>query len=492
MILALDQGTSSSRAIIFNHNKQIVASAQQEFTQIYPQNDWVEHNPMEIWQTQLKVAQQALKNANLIASDILAIGITNQRETTILWNRQTGEPIYNAIVWQDRRTAPLCEKLLADGHEQLVKRSTGLVLDAYFSATKIKWLLDNVANARELANAGNLCFGTVDTWLLFKLTNGQAHKTDFSNASRTMLFDINKLEWNEEILSILDIPKSILPTVCENTHNFGSSAPELLGGSIKITGMAGDQQAALFGQSCFEAGQAKNTYGTGCFMLMNTGQELQFSKNGLISTIAWKIAGKTTYALEGSVFIAGAAIQWLRDGLHILQNAAQSSQIAKNLPDNQGVYVVPAFTGLAAPHWDMYARGTIFGLTRATTSAHLVRAALESLAYQTKDVLNAMSQDAGLQLTNLRADGGASANDFLMQWQAETLGAEVFVPHIIETTALGAAYMAGLQIGFWSWEELKADFSHFKVYSPLLPAATVQKYYYYWQKAVKRSLDWLE
>ena len=412
MILALDQGTSSSRAIIFNHNKQIVASAQQEFTQIYPQNDWVEHNPMEIWQTQLKVAQQALKNANLIASDILAIGITNQRETTILWNRQTGEPIYNAIVWQDRRTAPLCEKLLADGHEQLVKRSTGLVLDAYFSATKIKWLLDNVANARELANAGNLCFGTVDTWLLFKLTNGQAHKTDFSNASRTMLFDINKLEWNEEILSILDIPKSILPTVCENTHNFGSSAPELLGGSIKITGMAGDQQAALFGQSCFEAGQAKNTYGTGCFMLMNTGQELQFSKNGLISTIAWKIAGKTTYALEGSVFIAGAAIQWLRDGLHILQNAAQSSQIAKNLPDNQGVYVVPAFTGLAAPHWDMYARGTIFGLTRATTSAHLVRAALESLAYQTKDVLNAMSQDAGLQLTNLRADGGASANDF--------------------------------------------------------------------------------
>jgi glycerol kinase len=492
MILSLDQGTSSSRAIIFNKNKQIVATAQQEFTQIYPQNGWVEHNPQEIWLSQLTVAQQVLKNAGLIASDMQAIGITNQRETTILWNRLTAEPVYNAIVWQDRRTAHICENLRINGHEQHIKQTTGLVLDAYFSATKIAWILDNVTGARTLAEAGNLCFGTVDTWLLFKLTGGKEHKTDFSNASRTMLFDINNLCWDDKILNLLNIPKSILPKVCENTFNFGSTVPELLGASIKIAGMAGDQQAALFGQACFELGQAKNTYGTGCFMLMNTGQKVQHSAHGLISTIAWRIAGKTTYALEGSVFIAGAAIQWLRDGLQILQSAAQSAQLAKSLPDNGGVYLVPAFTGLAAPYWDMYARGTIFGLTRSSTSAHLVRAALESLAYQTKDVLIAMAKDAGTELKCLRADGGASANDFLMQWQSNVLNCDVQVPPMVETTALGAAYLAGLQVGFWDWNELKADFSHFQTYTPQTNLSTAEKGYYYWQKAVKRSLDWLE
>jgi len=491
MILALDQGTSSSRAIIFNKNKQIVASAQLEFTQIYPQTAWVEHNPREIWSSQLTVAQQALKNANLIAADIAAIGITNQRETTIVWDKTTGEAIYNAIVWQDRRTADICERLRAEGWEQYIRENTGLVLDAYFSATKISWILENVAGARAKAEAGELCFGTVDSWLLYKLTNGAVHSTDYSNASRTMLFNINTLTWDEKLLNVLNIPKNMLPSVQNNAHDFGYTAPEHLGAAVKIAGMAGDQQAALFGQGCYERGQAKNTYGTGCFMLMNT-DELKHSKNGLISTIAWRIGDKTTYALEGSVFIAGAAIQWLRDGLQIINNAAQSAQMARSLPDNGGVYLVPAFAGLAAPYWDMYARGAIFGLTRGTTSAHLVRAALESLAYQTKDVLMAMAQDADTELTCLRADGGASANEFLMQWQADVLRCTVEVPPVVETTALGAAYLAGLQVGFWNWDELKANFSHFQTYQPQNNLDTVEKCYHYWQKAVQRSLQWID
>lgn len=492
MILALDQGTSSSRAIVFNFAGEIVGMAQQEFRQIYPQTGWVEHDPQEIWHTQLSVAKRVLQENNISASAIKAIGITNQRETTVVWDRETGQVIYNAIVWQDRRTAAVCDQLKSEGWTDYIRKNTGLVPDAYFSGTKINWILEHVEGAAEKAAQGRLCFGTIDSWLLWKLTKGKVHATDYSNASRTLLFNINSLEWDDKLLERLNIPKSMLPEVRSSSEVYGQTDPNIFGLEIPIAGIAGDQQAALFGQGCFEAGMAKNTYGTGCFMLMNTADKAIQSNAGLLTTIAWGLDGKITYALEGSVFIAGAAIQWLRDEAKILDSAADSEYFANKVPDNGGVYVVPAFAGLGAPYWDMYARGAIFGLSRGSSKAHIIRATLESLAYQSRDLITAMEQDSGLPLKALRVDGGAAANNFLMQFQADILDVPVSRPQVLETTALGAACLAGLAVGFWSMGDLRNDWTAERLFKPEMLAEERQKLYGFWLKAVERARAWLD
>jgi len=489
-ILSIDQGTTSSRAILFNQEGLIVDVAQREFTQIYPRPGWVEHNANEIWNTQLQVIQEVLAQQQLAGTDIAAIGITNQRETTLIWDKHTGQPIHHAIVWQDRRTAAICDQLKADGHEAYVRKNTGLVIDAYFSGTKVKWLLDNVPGAREKAANGDLLFGTIDSWLVWKLSGGKVHITDYTNASRTLLYNIEKLEWDAKMLELLDIPASILPAVKPSSEVYAHTDPALLGAAIPIAGIAGDQQAALFGQACITAGMAKNTYGTGCFVLMNTGTDLVHSENGLITTIAWGLDGEVHYALEGSIFIAGAAIQWLRDALKLIDEAPDSEYFAMKVEHPDGVYVVPAFAGLGAPYWDMYARGAIFGLTRGTTKAHLIRATLESLAYQTRDVLEAMAQDAGRDLGILRVDGGASANDLLMQFQADVLGTVVERPAIIETTALGAAYLAGLAVGYWQKADLQEKWHLQARFEPAIEQEKRDELYAGWQKAVKRTMGW--
>lgn len=491
-ILALDQGTTSCRAILFDKKGDIKAVEQQEFTQNYPQPGWVEHNANEIWQTQLKVTQNVLKNHGISADEVAGIGITNQRETTLVWDKNTGEPIHNAIVWQDRRTAAFCDKLKADGHEQSIREKTGLVTDAYFSGTKIKWLLDEVTGARARAERGDLLFGTMDSWLVWKLTGGKVHITDYTNASRTLLYNIRDLQWDTDLLEMMNVPASVLPEVRNSSEVYGKTDKSLFGAEIPIAGIAGDQQAALFGQACHEKGMAKNTYGTGCFMLMNTGTEAVDSQNGLLTTIAWGLEGKVTYALEGSVFIAGAAIQWLRDGLKIIDQAPDSEYFAMKVNDTDGVYVVPAFAGLGAPYWDMYARGAIFGLTRGTRKAHLIRATLESLAYQTKDVLEAMEQDSGLEMSDLRVDGGASANNLLMQFQADILDTQVERPKVTETTALGAAYLAGLAVGYWQSEEIVKNWQSNRVFKPDMNDDRRTKLYKGWKKAVQRSMEWEE
>lgn len=491
-ILSLDQGTTSSRAILFDQQGNIAGVAQREFTQIYPQAAWVEHDAEEIWNCQLEVAREVMSKLNVTANDIAAIGITNQRETTVIWDRKTGRPIHNAIVWQDRRTAGICDDLKARNLTDHVRQTTGLVIDAYFSGTKIKWLLDNVAGARGRAENGELCFGTIDSWLVYKLTGGNTHVTDVTNASRTMLFDIRKRDWDEKMLAELEVPRAILPAVKSSSEVYGYTAPELLGGSISIAGIAGDQHAALFGQACFEAGMAKNTYGTGCFMLMNTGTEAVVSENGLLTTIAWEIDGVVEYALEGSVFIAGAAIQWLRDGLRMIDDAPDSEYYAMKVSDSDGVYVVPAFAGLGAPYWDMYARGAIFGLTRGTRKSHIVRATLESLAFQVRDVLEAMQQDAGMELSTLRVDGGASANNLLMQFQSDILNEPVERPKVTETTAFGAACLAGLAVGFWEKESVKAAWQLDQRFTPDMEEEDRKKRYKGWKKAVERTMGWEE
>lgn len=489
-ILALDQGTTSSRAILFDKNGDIKAVEQKEFTQIFPKPGWVEHNAEEIWSTQLKVAQDVLKNNSVTADQIAAIGITNQRETTVVWDRRTGKPIYNAIVWQDRRTAGICDQLKANGHEKYIRENTGLLIDAYFSGTKVKWMLEQVPGAREKTDKGELCFGTIDSWLIWKLTGGKKHVTDYTNASRTLMYNIFDLSWDEHLLDLLSVPASMLPEVKESSEIYGETAVDLFDGSIPIGGIAGDQQAALFGQACLEKGMAKNTYGTGCFMLLNTGTEAVHSKNGLVTTIAWGLDGQVHYALEGSIFIAGAAIQWLRDGLKLIDESPDSEYFAMKAPTTDGVYVVPAFAGLGAPYWDMYARGAIFGLTRGTSKSHLIRATLESLAYQTKDVLEAMEQDSGVPLKTLRVDGGASANNLLMQFQADILDVEVERPKITETTALGAAYLAGLASGFWTREEIEKKWQLDHRFKPEMQASERNDLYKGWKKAVKRTMGW--
>ena len=493
-ILSFDAGTTSSRAIIFNKKGQIINVAQKEFQQIYPKAGWVEHDPMEIWASQSGVAREVLEKSAIRPDQIVGIGITNQRETTIVWDKNTGKPIYNAIVWQCRRTASYCERLKEKGWIDKIRDKTGLVVDAYFSATKIAWILDNVEGAREKAERGDLLFGTVDTWLVWNLTRGKVHVTDYSNASRTMLFNIKDLKWDDEILDVLNIPKAMMPEVKDSSCIYGYTDEHTYGGArIPIAGIAGDQQAALFGQNCFKPGMVKNTYGTGCFVLMNTGQEMIRSKNGLLTTIAWGIDGKVSYALEGSVFIAGAAIQWLRDELRLVYDSPQSEYYANKIEDTDGVVVVPAFTGLGAPYWDMYARGGIFGLTRGTKREHLVRATLESLAYQSKDVIEAMQEDAKIPLAYLRVDGGASANNFLMQFQADMLNTEVHRPRTLETTSLGAAYLAGLAVGYWKdLDEISEDFSIDRTFKPQMSQEKRDKNYKYWKKAIERSMDWLD
>lgn len=491
-ILSLDQGTTSSRAILFDSFGNIKHTSQREFEQQFPENGWVEHDPMEIWETQLAVAKNVIDFASAEPSEIAAIGITNQRETTVVWDKNTGIPIYNAIVWQDRRTADFCNKMKEDGLEEYVKETTGLVIDAYFSGTKINWILDNVAGARSKAENGDLLFGTIDTWLVWKLTKGKLHITDYSNASRTLLFNINTLVWDTKMLQELNIPLSMMPTVKNSSEVYGETDETIFNGKIKIAGIAGDQQAALFGQACFEKGMAKNTYGTGCFMLMNTGKNKVVSKAGLLTTIAWGIDGKVEYALEGSVFIAGAAIQWLRDGLGMIESASDSEIFASQTEDTGGVYVVPAFAGLGAPYWDMKARGGIFGITRGTTKNDFVRATLLSLAYQTKDVLRAMEKDAGFELKTLKVDGGASANNLLMQFQSDILNTPVERPKVIETTALGAAYLAGLAVGFYRKYELKDNGSLDKQFTPKMEQSLREKKYKAWTKAVERCMDWLD
>lgn len=493
-VLSFDAGTTSSRAIIFNKKGEIINVAQKEFKQIYPKAGWVEHDPMEIWASQSGVAREVLEMSAIRPEQIAAIGITNQRETTIVWDENTGRPVYNAIVWQCRRTASYCEKLKEEGWTEKIKDKTGLVVDAYFSGTKIAWILDNVEGAREKAERGELLFGTVDTWLVWNLTRGKVHVTDYSNASRTMLYNIKELKWDDEILERLNIPKSMLPEVRNSSEVYGHTDTGTYGGAqIPIAGIAGDQQAALFGQNCFEPGMVKNTYGTGCFVLMNTGEEMIQSKNGLLTTIAWGIDGKVHYALEGSVFIAGAAIQWLRDELRLVYDSPQSEYYANKIEDTDGLVVVPAFTGLGAPYWDMYARGGIFGITRGTKREHLVRATLESLAYQSKDVIDAMQEDAGLPLAYLRVDGGASANNFLMQFQADMLNTQVHRPKTLETTALGAAYLAGLAVGYWKdLEEISEEFAIDKEFLPEMSEEKRAKNYKYWKKAVERSMDWVD
>jgi len=488
--MALDQGTTSSRAILFDHEGNIVGQEQREFTQIYPKPGWVEHDANEIWATQLQVTQELMASAKVDAANIASIGITNQRETTLIWDKNTGDPIHNAIVWQDRRTAAICDELKAQGHEAMFRNKTGLVVDAYFSGTKVKWLLDHVPGAREKAERGDLLFGTIDSWLVWKLSGGAVHITDYSNASRTLLFNIETLEWDQEILDILNIPNNLLPEVKASSMVYAKTKEQLFGAEIPIAGIAGDQQAALFGQACHEPGMAKNTYGTGCFMLMNTGSELIRSQNGLLTTIAWGIDGKVTYALEGSVFIAGAAIQWLRDSLKLIDEAPDSEYYAMKVEEHEGVYVVPAFAGLGAPYWDMYARGAIFGLTRGTTKAQIIRATLDSLAYQTKDVLDAMELDAQKKLSLLRVDGGACANNLLMQFQADILDTPVERPEIIETTALGAAYLAGLAVGFWTKADIQNKWKRDQVFQPNMETSERDERYRGWKKAVKRTMGW--
>ncbi len=493
-IIALDQGTTSSRAIVFDKEQNILGVSQKEFTQIYPKEGWVEHDPLEIWATQYGVLQEVIAKTNISQDEVAAIGITNQRETTIVWDKNTGNPVYNAIVWQCRRTADICDNLKAKGLEGYIKENTGLVVDAYFSGTKIKWILDNVEGAREKAERGDLLFGTVDTWLVWKLTNGEVHITDYTNASRTMLYNIKDLKWDDTILEELNIPKSMLPEVRNSSEVYGYAN---LGGKtdvqVPIAGIAGDQQSALFGQTCFEKGEAKNTYGTGCFLLMNTGDEMVESKNGLLTTIAIGLDGKVQYALEGSVFVGGAVVQWLRDELKLVNDSADTEYFATKVDDNGGVYIVPAFVGLGAPHWDMYARGAIFGLTRGANRNHLIRAALESIAYQTKDLIDAMKEDVGTELKGIKVDGGASRNKFLMQFQSDILGTNVIRPIISETTALGAACLAGLAVGFWKDKDEVKKFWHMSdEFEPQLDADKVKKYCSGWKKAVKRSLKWEE
>ena len=490
-IMALDAGTTSCRCILFDKQSRICSLAQKEFKQYFPHAGWVEHNANEIWSTQLSVAVEAMAKIGASASDISAIGITNQRETSVVWDKETGEPVYNAIVWQCRRTSEYCDSLREGGYADFFKQKTGLVLDAYFSATKIKWILDNVEGARKKAEEGRLLFGTVETWLIWKLTGGAVHVTDYSNALRTMLFNINTLEWDEEILKLLEIPRSMLPEVKPSSCIYGETAPRFLGGGIRISGAAGDQQAALFGQTCFGAGEAKNTYGTGCFLLMNTGEKPVFSKNGLVTTIAWGADGKVSYALEGSIFVAGAAIQWLRDEMKILEESPDSEYMALKVPDTKGCYVIPAFTGLGAPYWDQYARGAIVGLTRDINKYHIIRASLESIAYQVADVLSAMESDIGKKLSALKVDGGASANNFLMQFQADIMGVPVLRPACVEDTALGAAYLAGLAVGFWKdRDELKAHMDSPSVFVPSIPDNERDALLFGWKKAVERSRNW--
>lgn len=487
-ILSLDQGTTSSRAIIFDRDGHLLALAQKEFQQLFPQPGWVEHDANEIWSSQIGVANEALARIGIRASDIAAIGITNQRETTILWDRTTGQPVHNAIVWQDRRTAADCDQLKAAGYEALFQDKTGLVIDAYFSGTKLKWLLDHVPEARAKAERGELAFGTVDSWLIWKLTQGELHLTDATNASRTLLFNIHTQTWDDQLLTILDIPRSVLPEVRSSSELYGYTAEGLLGSRIPIAGIAGDQQAATFGQASLQPGMAKNTYGTGCFMLLNTGTQPIRSQHKLLTTIAWQLKDRTDYALEGSVFVAGAVVQWLRDGLGIIKQSAEVEALAGSVPDNGGVYFVPAFVGLGAPYWDSYARGTIVGLTRGSTSAHIARAALESIAYQSADVLDAMRRDSNLPLTELRVDGGASCNDLLMQFQADILGVPVVRPQITETTALGAAYLAGLAVGYWTSEaEIAQQWQVGKRFEPTMAEEQRQALRVAWQQAIAQT-----
>lgn len=488
-ILALDQGTTSSRAVLFDQKANVVAIAQKEFKQIFPRHGWVEHDPMEILKTQVEVMNEVIRSTKVNVSNIKGIGIANQRETAIVWDKKTGKPVYNAIVWQDTRTSDFCEELKDDQRTvDYIKHATGLVIDSYFSATKVKWILDNVRGARKKAENGDLIFGTVDTWLIWHLTKGESHMTDFSNASRTMLFNIAELQWDERLLDLFEIPRSMMPDATHSGFHFGTTS--VAGGDIPILGVAGDQQAALFGQQCFEPGQAKNTYGTGCFMLMNTGEEIQYSSNGLLTTIAWGLNGKIEYALEGSVFMAGAAIQWLRDGLKIIQSAPETEKIAQKIKGDTGVYMVPAFAGLGAPYWDMYARGGIFGLTLDTTQEEIIKATLESLAYQTRDILYAMVNDSGVKLNSLRVDGGASANNYLMQFQADILNVKVDRPKNLESTAQGAAFLAGITSGLWSKEDIRKKKALDKTFKPKMDDFTRDHLYTGWHNAIKRCMNW--
>ncbi|SDH39497.1 glycerol kinase [Flavobacterium omnivorum] len=493
LILALDQGTTSSRAIVFNHDGEIVNVSQKSFEQIFPKPGWVEHDPNEIWSSQMSVTAEVIAKVGISGKEIAAIGITNQRETTIVWDRETSKPIYNAIVWQDRRTSKYCDALKAEGHGDMIKEKTGLVLDAYFSATKLKWILDNVKGAREKAEQGKLCFGTVDTWLIWKLTRGKMFMTDVSNASRTMLLNIHTMEWDQELLNLFDIPQSILPEIKQSSEVYGVTSTTLFSTKIPIAGVAGDQQAALFGQLCINPGMVKNTYGTGCFMLMNTGKKPVYSKNNLLTTVAWKMNGKTTYALEGSVFVGGAAVQWLRDGAKMIDAAHEIEELAASVPDNGGVYFVPALTGLGAPYWDQYARGAIVGITRGTTNAHIARATLEGIAYQVYDLAKAMEADFEKKGIELRVDGGAVANNLLMQFQSDLFNFKVIRPKTLETTALGAAYLAGLAIGYWdSVDELQKQWTIDREFSPEMPRDTVTELVKNWGKAVGRAGNWIE
>ena len=488
-ILALDQGTSSSRAIVFDQNGQTKAVSQKEFTQIFPKPGWVEHNPMEIWSSQASVIAEAITSIDINGMNIAAIGITNQRETTIVWDAETGEPVYNAIVWQDRRTSEYCDSLKRDGRTDLIRSKTGLIIDAYFSATKIRWILENVPGARQKAEEGRLRFGTVDTWLIWMLTRGEVHVTDVSNASRTMLFNIHSLEWDKELLELMNIPASMMPQVKSSSEVYGYTKTTLFAHEVPIAGIAGDQQAALFGQMCTEPGSVKNTYGTGCFLLMNSGERPIMSKNNLLTTIAWKIGDTVNYALEGSIFVAGSVVQWLRDGLGIIQSSSEVEALAASVPDNGGVYFVPALTGLGAPHWDQYAQGSIYGLSRGSTAAHIARAALEGIAFQTMDIVNAMQKDAGVTLKELKVDGGASRNNLLMQFQADVLGTSVIRPTVTETTALGAAYLAGLAVGYWeSIEHIKKQWGVEKEFQPSASPETVAALKDGWNDAIRRTL----
>ncbi len=488
-ILALDQGTSSSRAIVFDRDGNTKAVSQKEFTQIFPKPGWVEHNPMEIWSSQASVIAEAMTSIGISGTDIAAIGITNQRETTIVWDAHTGKPVYNAIVWQDRRTSAYCDALKRDGRTDLIRSKTGLIIDAYFSATKILWILENVPGAREKAEEGRLRFGTVDTWLIWKLTRGEVHVTDVSNASRTMLFNIHTLDWDRELLRLFGIPASMMPEVKSSSEVYGHTKTSFLAQEVPIAGIAGDQQAALFGQMCTEPGSVKNTYGTGCFMLMNSGERPIMSSNNLLTTVAWKIGDKVNYALEGSIFVAGSVIQWLRDGLGIIRKSSDIEKLACTVPDNGGVYFVPALTGLGAPHWDQYAKGSIYGLTRGTTAGHIARAALEGIAFQTMDIVNAMQRDAGIRLRELKVDGGASRNNLLMQFQADILGTSVIRPKVTETTALGAAYLAGLAVGYWeSIDHIKSQWGADTQFNPLASEAAVAELKAGWSDAIKRTL----
>jgi glycerol kinase len=490
-ILALDQGTTSSRAILFDHAGAICASAQKEFPQYFPQAGWVEHDPLEIWSSQLEVARTALAGTGLKAADIAAIGITNQRETTVIWDRRSGEPIHNAIVWQDRRTAGFCDELKRAGHGDLITRKTGLVIDAYFSGSKIRWLLDHVPGARERARRGELAFGTIDTWLLWKLTGGTLHLTDPSNASRTLLFNLHTGAWDDELLRLLDVPPELLPEVRSSSEVYGETAPDIFGGPVPIAGIAGDQQAALFGQNCFSRGLAKNTYGTGCFMLMNTGSQPVASRHQLLTTVAWKTGTQTDYALEGSVFIGGAVVQWLRDGLGLIKSSADVEALAASVPDCGGVYLVPAFAGLGAPHWDQYARGTITGLTRGTNAGHIARAALEGIAFQVADVLEVMREDSGIPVRELRVDGGASSNNLLMQFQADLLQVPVVRPKVAETTAFGAACLAGLAVGFWKDRaEISKAWQLDRTFEPAKTPNEVAHRRSRWAEALSRAREW--